>query len=885
MHVERKPPLWPYLAVLMLLLGLCVAAPRYWDVVVTRQDPAVLTSPEGRSRPLPLVARSCTSGVRVYLPAPMAELVPSPSATHRPWRPDGPTGRLVLIPPDEPSLNAVIPGVDLAAAIREIGHRGAAVQPGQLMPLVAALVADRMERLPPAPRVVASPPTLIGPLLVTSPTDRLAMMPDRAAATPSLQLPSLGVAPDPWETALPSVSETRGVRWQVPWALVEQLERLERFPTSAAWATRTLAEIAVLTDRPGLSDDEVSDQLGRIGRLADEATELVAAAGDERLATELRRAQYAIQRRIEVWSLVQGIRSTGDQTPHARLEGDRLLRDALDQLTQLTGESQRGSDWRDYLLTASLAKVADAGARTSPAGRRELARQILDRVSTDGLSWSQQHFVTSEPIAALTGELRHWAAERVDLDRLTVSLETYERSRSPRVAQAIALERRKLAWSPNHDHRRLAENIDLHYRNANFRIAVTAELLEQLLPQPEPAGYQPVRDRIVGTPVRGRQRTEAALSTRLVPDENVLRFALVARGNVASRTVGYGDGARVWTRGQTDFQAQKFVTITPDGMRIYPAVANAESRTRLVGIRTDYDGLPFLQSWARSEAQNQYRRKRARARAIVEAKVAAQAQADLDSEAGPYLDRLRDRVASRLDELRETGVHVQPIALGTTQQRVVARLRVAGDDQLASHTPRNRAPADSLASVQMHETVLVNLSRCLELDGQRLTAVELRDLIQDRFGDIDTESTDDVPGDTLFHFAYEDALTFQFNNGQMELTVALVELVHGGRTMRNFRVHAFYEPRIAGTRLTLARTGALGIEGRIGTGERARLHAIFNKVLSEDAEIPVLDPERMGLGQLEGVMITQAVLEDGWMGIALGPETAGRTAQRLRSLR
>ena len=37
--------------------------------------------------------------------------------------------------------------------------------------------------------------------------------------------------------------------------------------------------------------------------------------------------------------------------------------------------------------------------------------------------------------------------------------------------------------------------------------------------------------------------------------------------------------------------------------------------------------------------------------------------------------------------------------------------------------------------------------------------------------------------------------------------------------------------------------------------------------------------------QLAGLMITQLVLEDGWLGVAIGPQGEGRTAERLRSLR
>jgi hypothetical protein len=889
----------------MLLLGMCIAAPRYWVAKSRSQSAGRSTTDRFVAEhrpclPLPFVARSSTSGVQVFLSAPTPQTAPEPSVGRLSKRPLAPAGRLVLIPPQElppapPTLADVFPGVDLGAVLRKLGRHAAGWQPGELTAPLARLVSDRLKRLPPPPQIVSSsptsaesspvfssPPTLVGSLLVTSPTQRLAMVPDRGSKVPRIEGPRLDAPQEPWDIV---VDVRRGPTWRKPLALIDQLEQLARCRESSSWANRALRQFGALADERGLSDREAADRLDRIRALSVEARQLAATIDDPRLATEVRRAHFAIERRVAVWSPVRGIRLAELDVPHAQFAGDERLRDALSQLDELTGESERGAQWRDYLLSDALAQAADQGERMSLAERRALARQILARVSTGRLSARQRQFLASPPVAAVAGQMRHWAGERVNVDRLVANLEAYEQSGSPRVAQQIASDCRRLEWSPDDLHRRLADHIEEHYRNANFRVAITAELLDQLLPEQEPSGFQPIRERIVGTPVRGRQQTVTVLTTRLVPDENFLRLALVAQGNVDSHTVAHGDGARLWTRGSTDFHARKLVTVAADGMRVYPATAVATSQSRLVGVRTDYDNLPLVGKWARNEAHKQFHQNRSRACMMVQRKVSDRAVSDLDAEAGPYLARLRDKIATSFDDLRQTGVHIEPISLATTERRIVARLRVAGDEQLAAHTPRNRAPGDSLASMQLHESVLTNLAQCLDLDGQRLTAVELRDRIIKELGLDESDPTDEVPSDTVFHFAYEDALRFQFREGQLELTVELIELVHDRRPTRRFKVHAFYEPRIDGMRLTLARTGALGIEGRIRTGDRARLHAVFNKVLSEDQEIPILDPEKMGVGPIEDVMITQTVLEDGWLGVALGPKTEGRTAERYRSLR
>jgi hypothetical protein len=60
---------------------------------------------------------------------------------------------------------------------------------------------------------------------------------------------------------------------------------------------------------------------------------------------------------------------------------------------------------------------------------------------------------------------------------------------------------------------------------------------------------------------------------------------------------------------------------------------------------------------------------------------------------------------------------------------------------------------------------------------------------------------------------------------------------------------------------------------------------VFNAVLPAERAIPVVKLDAEEDDRLEGLMITQFVLEDGWLGVAIGPETSERVAERSRSLR
>ena len=73
--------------------------------------------------------------------------------------------------------------------------------------------------------------------------------------------------------------------------------------------------------------------------------------------------------------------------------------------------------------------------------------------------------------------------------------------------------------------------------------------------------------------------------------------------------------------------------------------------------------------------------------------------------------------------------------------------------------------------------------------------------------------------------------------------------------------------------------------GRQGSSGRATMYTVFNKVLSEDRPLPIVKLPDPNDERLAGLMITQMVLEDGWMGLAIGPATVDRVAERCRMLR
>ncbi len=475
-----------------------------------------------------------------------------------------------------------------------------------------------------------------------------------------------------------------------------------------------------------------------------------------------------------------------------------------------------------------------------------------------------------------------------DLIALSNSLEAYETTRDPLLAAQVVQQQRVLAASPAAFDRAMADAVEQHYRNANVRVAISAAMINRLV-GPERAESRPVRDRIAGAYVHGDSEITARSRVELAPADNEWNLKVQTNGVVESRTSASSGPVRLRSHGATDFHGSKTVVVRPDGVHLRPSDVEANASNRLVGVTTDYDWLPIIGSYARDRALQEYRARRNRVRTEMELRVTSEASETLDRETHEALEQARQKLYARFTQrVEQYGIKMTTVEMKSTADRLVARVRVAGDEQLGSNTPRPRALSDSLASVQVHETALTNLAVTLGLDGQRLTGAELREKIQQQFPQLKLDDKRDANRDTVFHFAAKNAVGVHVQDGKLELVLRLDRVELDGDQMPGVIVHAHYKPLVDGLHAQLEREGALGIEGRFSAGERARLHNIFQTVLPPERALQIVrldDPENGRDKVFAGLMITQFVMEDGWVGLSLGPQTAERVAERFRSLR
>jgi hypothetical protein len=664
--------------------------------------------------------------------------------------------------------------------------------------------------------------------------------------------------------------------WAYPAGLIEQLNVLAATtPAGAAWAGRTIAELERFVQAETLADPAANAPLANLRRLADEARAIALTQPEESEArSKLLRAGYAIVRRLAVWEVVHAIAVKGEvQTATLDRQAWRESLAQIDQELQATGAA---ANWRAYLLIDRARQDFDSSS-CSPADQRQLARDILYRMNSTQLSHDQEQFLQSPQFAAFARQLQARADESPDLIGLLAAIEHHEHEDTSARARSLAAEYEALRWSPDAGIAELADTVNTYYRNANVRVALSVELVNRLIPQ-EQAQLEPVRDNILGADVEGQSHTRTRLRMVLLPDRGRWQIGLEADGHVASDTASSKGPATFYQQGNAVFRARKRVTVDRRGIRLFNAEANADSATYLNDYETDFDGIPLLSNLVRAVAKGQYEDSQYDAKRVVEGRIVGRATSQLDRQVAEKLEQAKGDVQAKVvAPLQKMNLEPAAVDLETTADRLIARYRIASREQVSAFTPRPQAPGDSLLSVQVHESMLNNVLDKLELHGRRIEIRELFKEVTGRFNRDPVEMPEDLPEDVFVTFADEDPVRLDCQDGRVRLTIRLKELSSGRNQWHNFAVRGYYAPHPDQRDANLIREGVIELIGeRLRFGDQVALRGIFSRVLSRNRKLNLVNKQIAQAKELEDQQVTQFVIHDGWIGIAIGPQTPGR---------
>jgi len=466
-------------------------------------------------------------------------------------------------------------------------------------------------------------------------------------------------------------------------------------------------------------------------------------------------------------------------------------------------------------------------------------------------------------------ELERW---RVARDRWADAILAYEEQRLPSLARAVVSETVALAGEAWPGRERLDSHVSTYYRGPNLRLAVHARLLDRFVP-PQPTIELPVNERVLGLPTRGWSTTNTQVRVRLVPDPHCVRLHLVAEGVVAARTSSSAGLATLFNASQSPFVARKEIAVTAQGLMLAPASAQADSSMRLRGVQTDFDGVPILDRLIQGIVRSRHEQSRARLRSEARRKVVTRVSQQLDATAGERIEALASRIEGRLLEpLAALELRPEVVELSTTAERATVRARLAGPLQLAAHTPRPLAPSHSLASLQLHESLLNNLVERLELNGLSCTVPELQARICERFQLPAQALSANYSDDLRVTFAPQDAVYLRFDQEKVALQLNLAEIRTPAKSWRDISAKVFFRPQCNGLHAQLVRDGAIQLTGpRLSGRMLIALRGVFVKIFPADQPVELMPERLLQDPRLAGLEVTQLVFQDGWLGLALAP--------------
>jgi hypothetical protein len=517
--------------------------------------------------------------------------------------------------------------------------------------------------------------------------------------------------------------------------------------------------------------------------------------------------------------------------------------------------------------TTTDAGMATHTRRTALAVARRVAVWRSTAALFASLEHNPQERSTNDAAAAMTRQ----AAGRtvVEIARLLDSIERFEAATTAVDAMAVKTSLGSICGFYPTAARPVARAVEDHYLAPNVRIAVHQQFLEKLLPGAT-VDTGPFQDVVMGREVRGTRTVERTTTLRLVPDDDEICFNLEVHGDIASRAVTEAGPVSVTARSASAFTVRKPITISTQGLLFGNAAGDASNRSRVDAIQTSFDAVPVMGSLMRNIAKNQQAEAMPEANREVIDKIVSRACREVDKQAEPQFaqmaDRIRDRVWMPLVKL---GLDPKAVAMQTTASVATMRLRLAGDSQLAAHTPRPRAPSDAMLSLQLHESSVNNALDRLGIAGKRLTLEELIQLVCSQVG-VEPRIPEELPEGVSVAFAKSQPLRVECRDGLVHVHVALDAIESGRRDWYDLVAHVAYRPVCSGRQVLLEREGPvqLGGPGHEGRMELA-LRTIFGKIFPKERPIAVLPEQIANNEKLADVQAVQAASSDGWLAITL----------------
>lgn len=706
------------------------------------------------------------------------------------------------------------------------------------------------------------------------------------------------------------LAKARSKTWPVAAKLLEQLDQLDRVAATQPrenlirtvnvpvgpqmvvsssdlldWSSTVRGILEQLPQTKRLGDDQVPamlDQLQQACHFAFSHAEAIAYRSEQ---VAWLQAAYSVQRRLLVWYPIYQINS-GDY-PQTQYVGDDLVGaiEAINTLKSALPETGDADGWDQFLLLSDLGLAFTSG---TDGDRQELSQKFLSRIQWPNLEASHRNWLDSEAVEAVAVAVRPWATGPIDYSAFLHQIEKAESNAIDLVTAEVAQSMQALRYARHQSVKQLADNIDLYYRNANVRFSITDEMLNQLLPE-IPSRHVPVRTTMLGSRVTGVSTIESQLGLALRPAYGAWEIDLRTNGSVSTRSIGRRGPAAVRTSSNNPFSASTPISIKPSNVELGAVDVSVGGASRLRGINTHYDDWPLVGSLVRAFAEMEYLEKASLSNRMARERIQTEVGEEITATVREKVDQSSERFAQSIfGPLTRLQLKPQVVDMQSTNNRLIARYRMAGDWQLAAMTPRPRALTGSLMSLQIHQSALNNTLEQLVPQDEVMPIRDVLSQCFDLLGMQDKTVPEDIPEDIQIQFAKHRPITVEIEDGKVWVTMRIIRLQDNDHLkLRNFIVRATYVPQIDGLGASLVRDGHLSISGP-GMSMRTRLpvRAVFNKVLAHSRPLQLTSDELLQERVSEDTKITQFELRDGWIGMSIGHMQEQQTvAGRPRGIR
>jgi hypothetical protein len=686
-----------------------------------------------------------------------------------------------------------------------------------------------------------------------------------------------------------------------PQALLDQLAKLEtsviaasqargrkyvatniNLPASEAqlvsmWATQAQARVRAVVYELGLENSQYPAEAKALAQLARQATEIGGALTNYEIASQMLRLSYGIERRLAVWnSIRESLDATSIGLSQARDASDSRvsLQESLAEVDELLGNNPDSKSWRNFLMLDALNDWAQSAEWSD---RPALISQAVKRLNWPAMRHKQRVFLSQPAFRELARNLVAWGQAPVDYREFVEQIEQIELDPISRDAPELARAIQTLRLSGPRE-KLVATATNNHYRNANLRLSIRGELIERFLPSTQ-VELRPVRQRILGADTRGNSTVQTDLQLGLIPDGSAWNIRIGVLGDMLSSTRSSKGPAVFHNTSEAQINSQRFIRLDQNGYQVSAQPTNVQSRDYLRKMSTDYDALPVIGDFIRLIAREQFDQKRGLAKRITQRIIAQEADAELDRKLEETLSQASEKLENFIvGPLRQLSLNPVVASMATTDERLTVRYRVANESQLGAHTPRPRAPGDSLMSTQIHESSINNAIAQLGLSGRTWNITDLYAHLGELLQKSKWSLPENVPDDIYIRFAETRPATVEMREGRLRLTLRIAELRQDSSKLniQRFLVHSNYIPVADKLNAELVRDGVVEI---VSPRNRLALRVIFAKVFVSRPRIALISEQWQNDERAKDLAVSQLEINDGWLAVAIGELGSGLAAE------